>query len=118
MDLIVDEYGRHADPELKEDVVEGINGLRHFFREEDNLHLGGAPMHVDCGMVQFAIGFTDRVPLMGPNISTALFFLEKLYEMDDWSLREISSAQIMFKKPSAPAGALQILWNERDDSTV
>lgn len=75
-------------------------------------------MHVDCGIVRFAIGTTDRVPLMGPNISTALFFLEKLYEMDDWSLREIISAQVIFKKPSAPAGALQILWNEGDDSTV
>ena len=116
MDLIFDSYGRDADPKLRVQVLQAVRDLSLYFDRCQTL--GGSPWHSECGIVEFAIGFTDLAPITGANVSTALVFMVALYVQDSWSLREITSAQIKFLDPPVSVAAFQILFSEIEEHQI
>lgn len=62
--------------------------------------------------MQFLFGFTERFPIRGAKVATAIAMLKTLYDSDMIGLREITSAQVLLGRTKLPAAVFQVLFLE------
>ena len=93
------QYGRYANPEFRVEVVQAMNQFRRYFYSKWGL-LTNSPIVLISSIVKLQLEFGGIVSrLRGEDVYFALLPFQLYYSDTEWSLREITSADIGILPP-------------------
>ena len=94
--LVVNQYGRDANPRLRTSILDSIAAIRSRLLEMKEQAFRGH-VYVTRGIVKCTIEFTLLQRVSVQDVRAALLVLDVRYSMPEWALREILNAEILVR---------------------
>ena len=94
--LVINQYGRDANPTLRTDILDSIAAVRSRLLEI-KAQAFRDHVYVTRGIVKCTINFTLLQRVSMEDIRASLLVLDVRYSVPEWALREILNAEILIR---------------------